>query len=298
MRSLASTSSAPTPEAIKLDNAACRVGNAGMAAIEAGDWESMRSLLRDDVISDDRRRSVGSRGVGADAYVKNFRTLWDLGMRSARNEVVAIRGENLALGRSALVDGKGMRSPRSRWSSWPPTDSCNGSCGSTPTTRTQRSPSSTSGSTRQATAGGPALRTVNLFVHTTGATGSGRACPVTEELVLVDHRPGGLSGGPHRRGSKYRADPGYRARSGHAGCDPSAFTLNEGSLDAWQRRGLRTRRAREPGRVPRRRTCCVAHKVRSHGVELFPPDQLAGAPRPVRSSLPAKSDDSSDFGHT
>lgn len=93
--------------AVELDNAACRAGNVSMNAIKAGDWATLRSLLREDVISDDRRRSVGSRAVGAEAYITNFRTLQDLGMRSPRNEILAIRGDNLALGRSAMLDADG-----------------------------------------------------------------------------------------------------------------------------------------------------------------------------------------------
>lgn len=67
------------------------------------DWDAFRGLLSEDLVVEDRRRGLASRGHGPDGVISNFQTLVDLGFTISA-ETVAVRGERLVLFRSLLED--------------------------------------------------------------------------------------------------------------------------------------------------------------------------------------------------
>lgn len=91
-----------------MDNAASRAYDGVQASFGARDLPAMRELFADDFESDDRRRTVnaGTRR-GADALVDDAHANVDLGVKEIASEVVATRGERLAL-RRARYSGDGQ----------------------------------------------------------------------------------------------------------------------------------------------------------------------------------------------
>ncbi len=82
-----------------VENAASRVASRGLQDAVAGDYESMRRMMRDDAAFDDRRKGVGSVLVGADKIIENARVIRDLGSIDASYETLATRGERVCIGR-------------------------------------------------------------------------------------------------------------------------------------------------------------------------------------------------------
>ena len=91
----------------ELANTATRNANLAREARHTGDWDSIRSLFTDDVVIEDRRAGLGTRGAGLDAMIRNFEVVRDLGFRPAGSDVEAIRGDRLALVRGSSVDPAG-----------------------------------------------------------------------------------------------------------------------------------------------------------------------------------------------
>jgi DNA-binding SARP family transcriptional activator len=89
--------SRPAP---RLENTASRVSARYGTYLGTRDWDSLRAILSDDFLSDDRRRMVGS-GVrhGRDAEISDLRAIADLGLTNIASTIVAIRGERLVLTR-------------------------------------------------------------------------------------------------------------------------------------------------------------------------------------------------------
>ncbi|HEY3925569.1 MAG TPA: hypothetical protein VGL75_13485, partial [Acidothermaceae bacterium] len=84
----------------RLENAASRVYERFMATFAARDWDAMAQLLANDTSTDDRRRVVNS-GIqdGREANIATMRAFADLGVMNMTSEVIATRGECLALSR-------------------------------------------------------------------------------------------------------------------------------------------------------------------------------------------------------
>ncbi len=84
----------------RLENAASRVYERFMATFAARDWDAMAQLLANDASTDDRRRVVNS-GIqdGREANIATMRAFADLGVTHMTSEVIATRGECLALSR-------------------------------------------------------------------------------------------------------------------------------------------------------------------------------------------------------
>jgi DNA-binding SARP family transcriptional activator len=82
----------------RLENAASEVAQRFLASFAARDWDAVAQLLADDMSTDDRRRVVNS-GIqnGREANIANMRALADLGVMSMTSEVIATRGNCLAL---------------------------------------------------------------------------------------------------------------------------------------------------------------------------------------------------------
>ncbi len=91
------------PRARRLENAASRVTESVQASLAARDWDAIAEILADDISDDDRRRVVnaGTRR-GRQAEVDNMRAVADLGAALTTSDVIAIRGERLALMRMRL----------------------------------------------------------------------------------------------------------------------------------------------------------------------------------------------------
>ena len=92
----------PTP---RLENAASQVVDDFQAYYAAGDWQAMAEVLVEDYSSDDRRRVVGS-GVrhGRDAHLADMRARAELWLTNRTSNVMATRGERLALFRIGMSD--------------------------------------------------------------------------------------------------------------------------------------------------------------------------------------------------
>ena len=89
--------SRPAP---RLENAASRVDERFQTYFAARDWDAMAEILADDFSSDDRRRVVNA-GIrhGRDAEIANMRAIADIGVTNMTSDVIATRGERLALSR-------------------------------------------------------------------------------------------------------------------------------------------------------------------------------------------------------
>jgi DNA-binding SARP family transcriptional activator len=89
-----------TQPAPRLENAASRLYEQFLTSFAARDWAAVAQLLADDISTDDRRRVVNS-GIqdGREANIANMRALADLGVMNMTSEVIATRGNCLALSR-------------------------------------------------------------------------------------------------------------------------------------------------------------------------------------------------------
>lgn len=88
------------PQARRLENAASRTFEHFLARYVDRDWDAVAEMLADDIFNDDRRRVV-SAGVlrGRDATVASMRASAALGVSTITSNVIATRGERLALSR-------------------------------------------------------------------------------------------------------------------------------------------------------------------------------------------------------
>lgn len=91
----------PAPE-----NAASRHYRRAVAALERGDAEGLAQLLTPGAVLDDRRRGLQNRAVGRDAVVSEASTIVGFGAFTVGTEVVAVRGERLALLRARFRGGE------------------------------------------------------------------------------------------------------------------------------------------------------------------------------------------------
>jgi hypothetical protein len=84
--------------ASRLENTASRVAQRYQAHFVTRDWDAMAQLLAHDSSIDDRRRTVNS-GIthGRDAEIEEWRAAADVGFTDATADVIAIRGERMAL---------------------------------------------------------------------------------------------------------------------------------------------------------------------------------------------------------
>jgi class 3 adenylate cyclase len=96
----------PVPQ---LENAATRVYECLQAYFAAREWDAMAEILADDHYSDDRRRAVNA-GIrrGQDVQIANMQTAVGLGTTSITSNVIATRGERLAL-RRVRFSGRDQR---------------------------------------------------------------------------------------------------------------------------------------------------------------------------------------------
>jgi hypothetical protein len=107
------TARAPTAELPGVrDNAAVRVLARHVEVVAARDWDRFAELLADDVVSDDRRSGVNS-GVttGREAIGDLTRGLVDVGFTTVANEVLAVRGDRLALTLRRWIRADGFELP-------------------------------------------------------------------------------------------------------------------------------------------------------------------------------------------
>ncbi|WP_077088814.1 BTAD domain-containing putative transcriptional regulator [Mycobacterium rhizamassiliense] len=98
--------SRPTP---RLENAASRANTRMHAYFSAGDWDGVAATLDDDVCAEDRRRVVNAetqRGRGL--AIDTLRQAATLGVTHATSNVVATRGEHLALTRARFSQDDAM----------------------------------------------------------------------------------------------------------------------------------------------------------------------------------------------
>ena len=87
----------------RLENAATRVTEHVQASLAAQGWDAIAEILADDISTDDRRRVVNA-GIrrGREAEIDNMRAVTDLGATLTTSDVIATRGESLALIRICL----------------------------------------------------------------------------------------------------------------------------------------------------------------------------------------------------
>jgi class 3 adenylate cyclase/ketosteroid isomerase-like protein/tetratricopeptide (TPR) repeat protein len=90
-----------------LENGATRQAFRTYEVMATGDWDAAEALLTEDVELDDRRRVVGSRGRGRRAWINNFKAFLDLGFKPGPSELLATRGDHLALSRGIGTDPDG-----------------------------------------------------------------------------------------------------------------------------------------------------------------------------------------------
>jgi DNA-binding SARP family transcriptional activator len=95
--------SRPTP---RLENAASRANRRLQVGFTACDWDGLADMLVDDVCTEDRRRVVNADiEWGRAAAIGTLRAATDLGVTHATANVVATRGEQLALTRARFSQG-------------------------------------------------------------------------------------------------------------------------------------------------------------------------------------------------
>jgi class 3 adenylate cyclase len=89
----------------RLENAATRLAMRFCRTFAARDWQAMADVLAEDTSTEDRRRVVGA-GVrrGRDAEIENQRTWANVGIKEFTFDVIAIRGQRLALLRAQWSD--------------------------------------------------------------------------------------------------------------------------------------------------------------------------------------------------
>ncbi len=90
----------------RLENGASRVVQQFLAKFAARGWDAMTEMLSHDISTMDRRRVVNA-GIrqDRDAEINDFRSAADLDVTNATSDVIAIRGEPLALIRSQVSRG-------------------------------------------------------------------------------------------------------------------------------------------------------------------------------------------------
>lgn len=90
----------------RLENAASRMVQQFLAKFAARDWDAITEMLSHDISTVDRRRVVNA-GIrqDRDAEINDFRSAADLDVTNATSDVIAIRGERLALIRSQMSRG-------------------------------------------------------------------------------------------------------------------------------------------------------------------------------------------------
>jgi hypothetical protein len=81
-----------------LTNAAVRMSARGYELSQAGQWDAVAEMLSEDAVAEDRRSGIRTVVSGRDAMLRALHALFDGGVR-VRHEVIAIRGERLALAR-------------------------------------------------------------------------------------------------------------------------------------------------------------------------------------------------------
>ena len=86
--------------ALQLENAASRVDRRINDFVEERSWDRVAALFDDNLQLTDRRRGLSSDGAGREAAVAELRIIADLGVTTISSEVIAIRGDRLALVRS------------------------------------------------------------------------------------------------------------------------------------------------------------------------------------------------------
>ena len=87
----------------RLENSATRVIERVQTSLTAHDWDAIAEIMADDISDDDRRRAVNA-GIrrGPQAEIDNMRAIADLGATVTTSDVIATRGERLALVRFRL----------------------------------------------------------------------------------------------------------------------------------------------------------------------------------------------------
>ena len=100
-----STSSADRRRGWKTRQAECT--SASEAHFAARDWDAMAEMLADDMCNDDRRRVVNA-GLrhGRDIEIANTRAFAELGVTNVTSDVIATRGDRLALGRNRFIGAR------------------------------------------------------------------------------------------------------------------------------------------------------------------------------------------------
>ena len=91
-----------------LENAASRADDRVNALFAERRWDEIDALLGDDVRVDDRRRGLRREGDDHAAEVANARVIADIGVKTITSQVLAIRGERLALTRT-VFSGRDQR---------------------------------------------------------------------------------------------------------------------------------------------------------------------------------------------
>lgn len=93
------------PSRRRLESALTRTSEHFSACYAAHDWTAMAELLADDLIVDDRRRSVNAGiGHGRDAAIADLRASAEVGFTNMTSVVIATRGGRLSLNRFSTHD--------------------------------------------------------------------------------------------------------------------------------------------------------------------------------------------------
>jgi len=94
------------PQARRLENNASRMYDRYNAYLAAREWDALAEMVTDDICDDDRRRVV-SGGIrrGRDAQMANVRAIVGVGVKTFESDVIATRGERLALTRTRVSGG-------------------------------------------------------------------------------------------------------------------------------------------------------------------------------------------------
>ena len=95
-------------QARQLENAASRVDQRFNEFFADRCWDEIGGLLTDDIRLDDRRQGLRREGNNRATELSELRAIADLGTRNMTSDVVAIRGERLALVRT-LYTGRDQR---------------------------------------------------------------------------------------------------------------------------------------------------------------------------------------------
>ena len=89
--------------ALRLENAASQVWERLNANFSSGDWAAMSQVVAQNMLDDDRRRTVnGGVRRGRDIQIANGQAVAETGADKMTSTVIAIRGERLALCRSSF----------------------------------------------------------------------------------------------------------------------------------------------------------------------------------------------------